>query len=31
MREDGFVADKILLTRDEKYYPKDKGPAESRE
>ena len=31
MREDGFVADKILLTRDEKYTPKDKGPAESRE
>jgi hypothetical protein len=31
MREDGFVADKILLTRDDKYTPKDKGPAESRE
>ena len=31
MREDGFVADKILLTRDEKYVPRDKGPAESRE
>jgi len=31
MREDGFVADKILLTRDDKYTPRDKGPAESRE
>jgi len=31
MREDGFVADKILLTRDEKYTPREKGPAESRE
>ena len=31
MREDGFVADKILLTRDDKHYPKEKGPAESRE
>jgi hypothetical protein len=31
MREDGFVADKILLTRDDKYTPKEKGPAESRE
>ena len=31
MREDGFVADKILLTSDEKHTPRDKGPAESRE
>ncbi len=31
MREDGFVIDKILLTQDEKYQPKDKGPAEVRE
>lgn len=31
MREDGFVADKILLSRDDKYFPKEKGPAESRE
>ena len=31
MREDGFILDKILLTRDEKHVPKDKGPAESRE
>jgi hypothetical protein len=31
MREDGFVADKIILTRDEKYTPRDKGPAETRE
>ena len=31
MREDGFVADKILLTLDAKYTPKDKGPAESRQ
>jgi len=31
MREDGFVADKIILTRDDKHYPKEKGPAESRE
>lgn len=31
MREDGFVADKILLTRDDKYTPRDKGPAESRD
>jgi hypothetical protein len=31
MREDGFIIDKILLTRDENYKPADKGPAESRE
>ena len=31
MREDGFVVDKILLTLDQNYTPKDKGPAESRE
>lgn len=31
MREDGFVVDKILLSRDDKYFPKEKGPAESRE
>ena len=31
MREDGFVLDKILLTLDQGYTPKDKGPAESRE
>ncbi len=31
MREDGFVLDKILLTLDPAYTPKDKGPAESRE
>jgi hypothetical protein len=31
MREDGVVIDKILLTQDKNYSPKDKGPAESRE
>ena len=31
MREDGFIIDKLLLTQDEKYTPKDKGPAETRE
>ena len=27
----GFIIDKLLLTRDEKYKPADKGPDESRE
>lgn len=31
MREDGFIVDKILLTLDANYTPKDKGPEESRE
>jgi hypothetical protein len=31
MREDGVILDRILLARDEKYSPKDKGPAETRE
>jgi len=31
MREDGFILDKVLLTRDEKHTPEKKGPAESRE
>jgi hypothetical protein len=31
MREDGFIVDKILLTLDQGYTPKDKGPAESKE
>jgi hypothetical protein len=31
MREDGFVIDKIILARDAKYKPADKGPAETRE
>ncbi len=31
MREDGFILDKILLARDDKYEPKEKGPAETKE
>ena len=31
MREDGFIIDKLLLTRDEKVKPDGKGPDESRE
>ncbi len=31
MREDGFIIDKIILARDAKYKPADKGPAETRE